>query len=262
MELKDKVIIVTGAARGIGLGLCKRFAQESPQAIVMSDLKDSNIVASAEAMGGTAVVCDVAVEEDVQRLVDRTLDEHGRVDLFCANAGIVAPGGIHASNEHWQRVMDVNFTSHLYSTRAVLPSMLERGEGCLMHTASAAGLLTSIGSASYAVSKHAAVAFAEWVSITYGDKGIQVACLCPQGVETNMIKGDDPLSAVMRSHALTTEKVAEDVVVALREKRFLILPHPEVHRYIQNRATDHQRWLKGMQKLNHELMGDAESRQA
>ncbi len=261
MELKDKVIIVTGAARGIGLGLCRRFVHEQPRAIVMSDLEASNIVASAASVGGQAVACDVAVEEDVQRLVNQTLAAHGRVDLFCANAGIVAPGGIHASNEHWQRVMDVNFTSHLYSTRAVLPSMLERGEGCLMHTASAAGLLTSIGSASYAVSKHAAVAFAEWVSITYGDRGIQVACLCPQGVETDMIKGDDPLSAVMRSHALSTEKVAEDVVIALREKRFLILPHPEVGRYIQNRASDHERWLKGMRKINHELMGEAELRE-
>ncbi len=260
MELKDKIIIVTGAARGIGLGLCKRFAKEQPRAIVMSDLAESDIVASAEALEAQAVTCDVAVEEDVQRLVNQTLDQHGRVDLFCANAGIVAPGGIHSSYEQWQRVMDVNFTSHLYSTRAVLPSMLKRGEGCLMHTASAAGLLTSIGSASYAVSKHAAVAFAEWVSITYGDRGIQVACLCPQGVDTDMIKGDDPLSDLLREQAVSTEKVAEDVVAALREKRFLILPHPEVGRYIQNRASDHERWLKGMRKINHELMGDVESR--
>lgn len=258
MNLKDKVIIVTGAARGIGLALCQRFAQEQPRAIVMADLKESCVIESAAKLGAQSVACDVTVEEDVQRLVNQALDEHGRVDLFCANAGIVDPGGIHASNEHWRRVMDVNFTAHLYSTRAVLPSMLARGAGCLLHTASAAGLLTSIGSASYAVSKHAAVAFAEWVAITYGDRGIQVACLCPQGVETDMIKGDDPLSNMLRPHAVTPEKVAEDVVVALREKRFLILPHVEVHRFTQNRATDHERWLKGMQKIHRELMGDVE----
>jgi len=258
MELRDKVIIVTGAARGIGLGLCKRFALEQPQAIVMSDLEESNIAESAEALGAQAIACDVAVEEDVQRLVNQTLDQYGRVDLFCANAGIVAPEGIHASNEQWQRVMDVNFTSHLYSTRAVLPSMLKRGEGCLMHTASAAGLLTSIGAASYSVSKHAAVAFAEWVSITYGDRGIHVACLCPQGVDTDMIKGNDPLSDLLREQAVSIDQVAEDVVVALREKRFLILPHSEVHRFTQNRASDHERWLRGMRKIHHELMGDVE----
>ncbi|MCA9076772.1 MAG: SDR family oxidoreductase [Planctomycetaceae bacterium] len=259
MELRDKVIVVTGAARGIGLGLCKRFAQESPQAIVMSDLECSSIVAAAESVGGEAVTCDVSLEEQVQRLVNDTLDKHGRIDLFCANAGIVLSGGVHASNDEWQRVMDVNFTSHLYSTRAVLPSMLERGEGCLMHTASAAGLLTSIGSASYAVSKHAAVAFAEWVSITYGNRGIQVACLCPQGVDTDMIKGGDPLSQFLQQQALSTEQVAEDVVTALREKRFLILPHGEVSRFLQNRASDHERWLKGMRKINRELLGGHDS---
>ena len=256
MELKDKVIVVTGAARGIGLGLCTRFAKEQPRAIVMSDLEGSDIAAAAEKVGGKPVTCDVADEADVQRLVSNTLDEHGRIDLFCANAGIVAPGGVNASNEDWQRVMDVNFTSHVYSTRAVLPSMLERGEGCLLHTASAAGLLTSIGSASYAVSKHAAVAFAEWLSITYGDQGIQVACLCPQGVQTPMIEGDDPLSDLLRKESVTVEKVADDVVLALREKRFLVLPHPEVAKYMQNRATDHDRWLGGLRKINRQLFGD------
>lgn len=258
MELKDKVIIVTGAARGIGLAMCRRFSQEHPRAIVMSDLRESNITESAESLGAQAVTCDVTVEDDVQRLVNQTLQRYERIDVFCANAGVVAPGGIHASNEQWQKVLDVNFTSHLYSTRAVLPSMLAQGEGCLVHTASAAGLLTSIGSASYAVSKHAAVAFAEWVAITYGHRGIQVACLCPQGVETDMIQGDDPLSNMLRPHAVTPEKVAEDVVLALREKRFLVLPHTEVHRFTQNRASDHERWLKGMQKIHCELMGDAE----
>ena len=257
MELKDKVIVVTGAARGIGLGLCKRFVQEQPRAIVMSDLEGSDIAAASESVGGQPATCDVAVEAEVRQLVSQTLDEHGRIDLFCANAGIVEPGGLDASNEDWQRVMDVNFTSHLYSTRSVLPSMLERGEGCLLHTASAAGLLTSLGSASYAVSKHAAVAFAEWLSITYGDHGIQVACLCPQGVQTAMIEGDNPLSALLRKESVTVEKVADDVVEALREKRFLILPHPEVAQYMQNRATDHDRWLGGLRKINRQLFGDS-----
>ncbi|MGE0373802.1 MAG: SDR family oxidoreductase [Planctomycetaceae bacterium] len=257
MELTAKVIVVTGGASGIGRGLCLRFAREQPRAIIVADLDLAAAERTAGEIGGTAFTCDVGVEVEIRRLITDVIAVHGRIDLFCANAGIAMSGGIDVPDDEWRRIMDVNLLSHLYCARAVVPHMLERGEGYMLHTASAAGLLTQIGSAPYAVSKHAAVALAEWLSITYGDAGIRVSCLCPQGVRTAMLKGDDPVIRSLQEGSLSTEEVAETVVAGLRDERFLILPHPEVGRYFQNKANDYDRWLRGMRRLRREI-GDAQ----
>ena len=249
MELTDKVIVVTGAGRGIGRGLCERFAKESPAAIIASDVDEEQARETADLVGGTTIVCDVSSEESIKRLVDETTSRHGRIDMFCANAGIVFEGGEELPDDDWARMMDINFMSHVWSARAVLPGMLERGQGCLLHTASAAGLLMEFSSAPYQVSKHAAVAFAEWLAAKYGPRGIQVACLCPQGVQTRMIEGDSPVSKHLQATSVSVEHVTDLTVKCLHDEQFLILPHPEVQRYMQNRAGDHQRWLNGMQKL-------------
>lgn len=257
MELKDKVIIVTGGGRGIGRGLCQRFAQESPAAIVVSDVDETHAKQTADLMGGTAIPCDVSSEESIRGLVEETERQFGPVDVFCANAGIAFAGGFELPDEEWRRMLDINFMSHVWSTRAVLPGMLERGQGCLLHTASAAGLLMEFTSAPYQVSKHAAVAFAEWLAVKYGPLGIQVACLCPQGVRTRMIDGRHPMSRHMQANSVSVEHVADCTVECLRKNEFLILPHPEVARYMQNRASDHERWLGGMQKLRTKVLGSA-----
>lgn len=260
MEPAGKVIVVTGGASGIGRGLCLRFAAERPEALVVADLDATAAERTAAEIAGCAVVCDVSRETDVQRLVETVIDRFGRIDLFCANAGIATSGGIEASDDQWRRLLDVNVMSHVYCARAVVPHMLARGEGCLLHTASAAGLLTQIGSAPYAVSKHAVVALAEWLSITYGDAGIKVFCLCPQGVRTAMLEGDDAVIRSLREGSLSTEEVAEVVVRGLRTERFLILPHPEVSRYFQNKANDYDRWLRGMRRLRRAIVDGAETK--
>jgi short-subunit dehydrogenase len=188
--------------------------------------------------------------------VQLATDTYGSVDLFCANAGIVGSGGVETSNDDWQRTWDVNLMSHVYAARAVLPGMIERGEGYLLHTASAAGLLTQIGSVTYSVTKHAVVALAEWLSITHADQGIKVSCLCPMGVRTNMLAGDGPVIDMLRESAVDPEQVAQDVVEGLKEERFLILPHAEVATYFQRKAGDFDRWLRGMRQLRKMLYED------
>ena len=257
MRLNDKVIIVTGGGRGIGAALCERFSKEQPAGIVVADIDLGAAESVAESVGGLAVQCDVANEESVQQLVQAAEDAYGRVDVFCANAGIADGGGDGILSDDWQRMIDINFMSHVYSSRAVLPGMLKRGSGCLIHTASAAGLLTEMSSASYSVTKHSAVALAEWLAIKYGPRGIHVSCLCPQGVQTQMIEGDHPMSEHLRATSVTAEFVADCVVEALAEERFLVLPHEEVARYMNNRASDHQRWLRGMQRLREKVFGDS-----
>jgi NAD(P)-dependent dehydrogenase (short-subunit alcohol dehydrogenase family) len=194
------------------------------------------------------VTVDVATEDGVRRLVDRVLDEHGRVDLFCSNAGIMVEGGAEVSTAEWDRIWRINVMAHVHAAGAVLPSMLKRGAGYFLNTASAAGLLSQIGSAPYAVTKHAAVAFAEWLSITYGGAGIGVSCLCPQGVRTNMLN-DTSGPAFLLEGALDAHVVADAVVEGLASERFLILPHPEVLTYFQRKASDYDRWIRGMQRL-------------
>ena len=250
MQLKDKVAVVTGGAHGIGRALCERFSAEGARTVVVADIDGPAAQAVAERLGGKAVVTDVASEADVASLVEQTLHEFGAIDLFCSNAGILVAGGLEVSDEAWERIWDVNFRAHLFAARAVIPSMLKRGEGYLLNVTSAAGLLTQIGSAPYSVTKHAAVALGEWLAITYGDAGIKVSCVCPQGVRTRLLDQDDgPTAVMLKESALDAEQVAEAVVKGLADERFLILPHPEVAEYFRRKADDYDRWLRGMRRL-------------
>jgi NAD(P)-dependent dehydrogenase (short-subunit alcohol dehydrogenase family) len=255
MQLQDKVAVVTGGANGIGRALCRRFAIEGARGIVVADLDPKRTQEAAEEIGGVAVACDVSREADVQRLVAEATKKFGQIDLFCSNAGIATGGGVEASNEAWQHIWDVNLMAHVYAARAVLPQMLARGDGYLLQTASAAGLLSSIGSAPYAVTKHAAVALAEWLSITHGPK-IKVSCLCPQGVFTDMLMHPDagPATASLRAEAISAEQVADCVVRGLAEEKFLILPHPVVADYCQRKANDHDRWIHGMRRIQAKIL--------
>lgn len=257
MELADKVVIVTGGASGIGAALARRFAREGARGIVVADL-DADVAATIAAeVGGVATHTDVASEADVRSMVAVAEETYGPVDLLCLNAGIPTGGGVEASNDAWQRTWDVNVMAHVYAVRAVLPSMLERGEGYLLHTASAAGLLTNLGAAPYSVTKHAVVALAEWLSVTYWDAGIRVSALCPQFVQTGMLDSltdvGEGFHAMAVDMSISPEDVADAVVDGIREERFLILPHPEVAGYFANKATDYERWLGGMRKLQRTL---------
>lgn len=250
MFLRDKVVIVTGGAHGIGRALCERFAAEGARGVIVADIDAPEAAGVASAIGGLAVPTDVTSEASIQDLVRRTRDEIGPIDLFCSNAGIMDKGGLEVSDEDWDRMWRINFRAHLYAARAVVPAMVERGRGYLLSVASAAGLLTQIGAAPYTITKHAAVALAEWLAVTYGDAGIMVSCLCPQGVRTRLLANDDgPLKEMLTEIALAPEEVADSVVKGLEEERFLILPHPEVAEYLHRKADDHDRWLRGMRRL-------------
>lgn len=250
MFLRDKVVIVTGGAHGIGRALCERFAAEGARGVVVADIDAAQAAGVASAIGGLAVPTDVTSEASIQDLVRRTRDEIGPIDLFCSNAGIMDKGGLEVSDEDWDRMWRINFRAHLYAARAVVPAMVERGRGYLLSVASAAGLLTQIGAAPYTITKHAAVALAEWLAVTYGDAGIKVSCLCPQGVRTRLLANDEgPLKEMLTEIALAPEEVADSVVKGLEEERFLILPHPEVAEYLHRKADDHDRWLRGMRRL-------------
>jgi NAD(P)-dependent dehydrogenase (short-subunit alcohol dehydrogenase family) len=250
MEMKGKVVVVTGGASGIGAALARRFAQEGAAGVVVADLDEGGAKAVANEIGGVAVRTDVAIEAEVQALIARATQRYGRVDVLCSNAGLAVGGGLAASNAEWQRLWDVNLMAHVYGARAVVPQMIERGEGYLLQTASAAGLLSHPESAVYAVTKHAAVALAEWLSIRYGDKGIRVSCLCPQGVRTPMLMGKQgERKSFLQDNMVTPEQVADDCIAAMREERFLVLPHPEVLDYVRGKATDVERWIGGMRRL-------------
>ena len=254
MELSGKVIVVTGGAHGIGEAMCRRFAAEGAAGIVVADL-DTRAQAIAEDLGsGRAVIANVAREADVRRIVAETLNAFGRIDLFCSNAGVFTAGGEDTSDADWERIWQINVRAHIYAARAVVPAMLAGGGGYLLQTASAAGLLTQIGSAPYAVTKHAAVAFAEWLAITYGDQGLKVSCLCPQGVRTRMLEdAAGPARTFVAATAIEPAKVADAVVDGLRAERFLILPHPEVGEYFRRKADDYDRWLRGMRRLQRQM---------
>jgi NAD(P)-dependent dehydrogenase (short-subunit alcohol dehydrogenase family) len=250
VDVSDKVIVVTGGGNGIGRALCRRFAASGARAIVVADIDAAAARTVADDVGGIALDTDVTRESDVQRLVAQTLDRHGAIDLFCSNAGIAKNGDETASDAEWGRCWDVHVMAHVHAARAVLPSMLARGAGYLLQTVSAAGLLTHPHSATYAVTKHASLAFAEWLSIAYGDRGIKVSALCPQGVRTDMLRrAEAEGGSFLMDGALEPAHVADIVVQGIAEERFLILPHPEVAEYVRRRATDHERWLRGMRKL-------------
>lgn len=257
MEIQGKVIIVTGGASGIGKALCERFAADGARAVVVADLDAAGAQRVADAIGGFARGVDVAVESEVQQLVQAVTERHGQVDVFCSNAGIIVRADEDAANAEWQRHWNVNVMAHVYAARAVLPQMIARGDGYLLQTASAAGLLGQVNAAPYSVTKHAAVGFAEWLSMAHGDKGIRVSCLCPQGVLTPMLMGQDGQQrehSFLGADAVSPEAVAGAVVQAMREERFLVLPHPEVATYVQRKAADPDRWLRGMRRLREKVM--------
>jgi NAD(P)-dependent dehydrogenase (short-subunit alcohol dehydrogenase family) len=249
VDIANQHVVVTGGANGIGRALCRRFAAEGARAVVVADMDGDGATAVADEIGGTAVRLDVSVEDEVAGLVETAISANGPIDLFCANAGIITSGGLDDSNEQWQRIWGVNVMAHVYAARALIPGWVARGEGYLLHTASAAGLLTGIGQLPYSVTKHGVVALAEWLSITYGDAGVKVSCLCPQGVRTNMLMaGGDDESNFLLPGSVAPEEVADVVVQGLADERFLILPHPEVAEFFRRKADDYDRWLTGMRR--------------
>ncbi len=283
MELTNRVIVVTGGGSGIGAAMCRRFAEAAPTAIVVVDIDAANATAVADEVRTAAPTVevsartvDVSDEAQVGALITEVFLDHGRLDLFCANAGIGTGQGVDATDAMWSRIWHVNVMAHVYAARALLPYWLDAGEGHLLITASAAGLLTNLGDAPYSTTKHAAVGLAEWLSITYGDRGIHVACLCPQGVRTPLLFGDTALggdtglggdtalgggkSGNLAAEVVTAQRViepaevADAVVEGLTDERFLILPHPEVADYERARATDRERWLGAMRRLQSKLL--------
>jgi NAD(P)-dependent dehydrogenase (short-subunit alcohol dehydrogenase family) len=266
LELRDRVAVVTGGASGIGRAMAQRFAAEGARGVVIADLQGSEAAAAEIGDRAIGIDGDVADQAHVAALLERARSEFGPVDVFCANAGIGTGQGLDAPDEVWDLILDVNVRAHVVAARLLVPEWLERGEGYFVSTASAAGLLNQIGDAPYAVTKAGAVAFAEWLAITYGDQGVRVSCLCPMGVRTPLVEGglelegDEGVAARVVAAAgklLEPEQVAGDVVEAIREERFLILPHPEVGEYMRRKGDDHDRWLLGMRRLQAYVKGQS-----
>jgi NAD(P)-dependent dehydrogenase (short-subunit alcohol dehydrogenase family) len=255
MEIAGRVIVVTGGARGIGRALAKRFASARAEAVVVADIDLDGASRVAKEIGGLAFQCDVSRESDVKQLIDRVQTEQGRIDIFCSNAGIAVGGGPETPTDQWQRIWDVNLMSHVFVARHVLPAMLERGEGYILGTVSAAGLLNHVFAAPYGVTKAAALSLFEWLSIAHGGQGIRISCLCPQGVKTDMLEAERRVGLeFLTENALEPDAVAEVVLQGLGDERFLILPHPEVEEYFRRKATDYDRWLKGMRRLRANIL--------
>ncbi|MDE4133013.1 SDR family NAD(P)-dependent oxidoreductase [Phaeobacter sp. QD34_3] len=249
MELKDKIIVVTGAASGIGRAMALRFAEEGAKKIVCADINLEGAQATADQVNGVAHAVNVAVEAEIADLIERVETEIGPIDLFCSNAGILMAGGVEVPDADWQRIWDINVMAHVWAARHLVSRMSARGGGYLLNTASAAGLLNQVGSAPYGVTKHAAVGLAEWLALTYGDQGIKVSVLCPQAVRSEMTRGHEEGVAAMDG-MLEPEPVAEACVQTIREESFLVLPHPEVLGYMRKKTENYDRWIGGMRKLN------------
>jgi len=250
MEVTDKIIVVTGGASGIGRALCRRFTQEGAKTVAVVDINEEGAKAVAEEVNGFAIKCDVTKEDEITDVVRQTEEKIGPIDIFCSNAGIMILGCNEVLNEDWQRIWQINVMAQIYAAKAVIPRMIERGGGYLLNMASAAGLLSQIGSAPYSVTKHAAMGLAENLAITYGDQGIKVSVVCPQAVRTamtEMIDDDGGVAAV--DGLMEPEQVADSVMEGLAEERFLILPHPEVQTYMERKVSDYDRWLNGMRRL-------------
>ena len=260
MDIANRIMVVTGGASGIGRALAEAFHREGARHVVVADRDEAGAKAVADAIGGTGIGLDVADEDAVRDLVAATTSNIGPIDLFMSNAGYVTMGGLEVPNEEINDMWDVHVMSHVYAARAVLPSMIERGEGYIMSTASAAGLLTQLGSLAYSLTKHAAVALAEWIAITHGHQGIRVSVHCPQAVRTN-IGANSPtagrfgeaVGVASGDGVLTAEQAADVCIEAIREERFWVLPHPEVAEYVRRKATDVDRWLHGMRRFQGRL---------
>ena len=249
MELKDKSIVVTGAASGIGRAMCIRYAAEGAKAVICVDRDEAGAQETAKQINSIAIKVDVAIEGEITAMIDRVETEVGPIDLFCSNAGISVAGGVEVPNDDWQRIWDINVMSHVWAARRLVPLMSARGGGYLLNTSSAAGLLNQVGSAPYGVTKHAAVGLAEWMAMTYGDQGIKVSVLCPQAVRTEMTRGhEDHVAAI--DGMMEPDVVAESCVQTIRDETFLVLPHKEVIGYMQAKTENYDRWIGGMRKLN------------
>ena len=247
MDLKGKVCVVTGAASGIGRAAALRFAAEGAAGVVVADLNADALQSVADEAKGLAIRCDVSSEESIRALVRAAEERYGRIDVYFSNAGIIARGGLETPDQEWERNWKIHCMAHVWAARAVVERMVARGGGYFLITASAAGLLNIVESASYGVTKHGAVAFAEWLSIAYGRKGLRVSCLCPQAVITGMYKGGGGSAGV--DGALSVEQVCDEIVKVMHEEKFLILPHPQVLEYMRAKTTNYDRWIGGMQKL-------------
>ncbi|HJP35530.1 MAG TPA: SDR family oxidoreductase [Gammaproteobacteria bacterium] len=248
MDIKNKIAVITGGASGIGAALARRFHAEGAAAIAVADVQEELLTTVAASVDGIAVPCDVTAESDIQNLVERVEAELGPIDIFCSNAGIARLGDEDVSNDEWQLNWDIHVMAHVYAVRAVAPKMAARGGGYLIHTASAAGLLSHIQSATYSVTKHAAVAFAEWVSIKYRDQGVRVSVLAPQAVRTPMTERPEGAAVASVDGMIEPEALADCVIETMAREEFLILPHPEVREYLLGKATDVDRWLAGMNR--------------
>ncbi len=257
MQIEGSTVVVTGAASGIGRSMARRFAADGAAHVVVVDINAAGVADVAAEIGGRGEVVDMTNEAAVTELIDRIEDQEGPIDLWCGNAGVGANGGVELDNDVWNFNWDVNVMAHVMTARILVPRWIERGSGHLLLTASAAGLLTNLGTAPYAVTKHACVALAEWIKITYGERGVGVSCLCPQGVRTPMTEADGELAieVVKAMGMIEPEDVAESVALGLANDDFLILPHPEVATFEQRRTGDRERWLTGMQKLQATLPG-------
>jgi len=248
MQISGKVIAVTGGANGIGRAMARRFAKEGAAHIAIADLNGAGAAAVAKEIGGSSMRVDVRHESELVDFIAATERDHGPIDLFCSNAGIGVGRGLETPDPVWQTIWEVNLMAHVYAARHLVPRMIQRGGGYLLNTASAAGLLSQIGSVTYTVTKHAAVSLAEWIALTHRHEGIKVSVLCPQAVRTDMIAGNEGDVASVDG-IMEPEQVADAVVKGLEAEKFLILPHTEVADYVLRKATDRDRWIGGMNRL-------------
>ena len=254
MELAGKIVVVTGAAQGIGRALCERFHAAGAARVVAADLDAPGAAATADRLGGLAFACDVSKADEVADMVAKVEADVGPIDLYASNAGVLErdpdfDDAASASEAAWARSWGVNVMGHVHAARALLPAWRARRSGYFLATVSAAGLLTQVGSATYSVTKHAALGFCEHLAITHRDDGVKVSALCPQGVDTAMVRGAGSRTPALLDGVLSAQAVADTVVQGLRDEAFLILPHPQVARYMLNKAADYDRWLGGMAKL-------------
>ena len=256
LKIKNKIVVITGGASGIGRALAVRFYEEGAKKIVVVDMNLAGAEETSEMVDGVAMQADVSSENDIKAVIENTESHVGPIDLFCSNAGIGTGKDLQSPNEQWQKIWDVNVMSHVYAARHLVPRMVERGGGYFLNTSSAAGLLNQIGGCAYGVTKHAAVGFAEWLAIHYKHQGIKVSLLCPQAVTTPMTAVEtDSIKAAANNGMIEPEELADTVVKELEKESFVILPHPIVLEYMRNKTNNYDRWIGGMNKLMRKITG-------